>query len=127
IISDGFTQFDVTAGTDLTEKLYLGLNATSASDNFEGVAAYFQLATSEALKVGLRAEYFKDKGVGVLNTGESVMDLTFSANYTVGSLTIIPEIRIDNLSYEGYMTEPTVQTFNSKSLSSFVLATVFTF
>lgn len=127
LISDGFTQFDITAGTNITEKLYLGLNASTASENFEGAAAYIQFATTPELKLGMRAEYFKDKGIGALNTGESVIDFTFSANYTVGSLTIIPEVRMDNLSYDGFQTEVVGPNNMSKSLSSFVLATVFTF
>lgn len=127
LLSDGFSQFDLTAGTSLTDKLYLGLNATLASDNFEGLATYLQFATSDELKLGIRAEYFKDKGIGVLNDQESVFDLTFSANYTIGSLTLIPEIRVDNLSYDGFQTEVLGPNMMSKSLSSFVLATVFTF
>ena len=128
IISDGFTQFDITAGTNVTDAVYLGLNATTASDNFSGVAGYVQVATSDALTLGLRGEYFSDNGVGVLNADESVVDLTFSANYTVGNLTFIPEIRVDTLSYDGFATDgnrPGV--FNSSSLSSFLLAAVYSF
>lgn len=87
-----------------------------------------QVATSDALTLGVRGEYFNDEGVGVLTEGENVFDLTFSANYTVGNLTLIPEIRVDTLSYEGFATDgarPTV--LNSKSLSSFLLAAVFSF
>lgn len=127
ILSDGFSQFDITAGTSLTDKLYLGLNATSASDSFEGVATYLQYATSDELTLGVRAEYFKDKGVGALNPQESVVDFTFSANYTVGALTIIPEVRVDTLSYDGFQTEAQNPNTMSKSLSSFMLAAVFTF
>lgn len=125
LISDGFTQFDVTAGTQLSENIYLGFNATSASDAFSGIASYLQLATSESITLGLRAEYFKDKGIGALNNNESVFDLTFSANYKVGGLTIIPEFRIDSLSYKGFVADTSNPTVLHKSLSSFVLATVF--
>lgn len=127
IVSSGFTQFDITAGTDITERLYLGLNATSASGNFSGVATYVQFATSEKLVLGVRGEYFQDDGVGVLIDEESVFDLTFSANYKIGDLTLIPELRIDTLSYQGFATDMANPTLLSKSLSSFVLATVFTF
>lgn len=128
IISDGFTQFDITAGTNVSESVYLGLNATTASDNFTGVAAYFQLATSDALTLGLRGEYFGDDGVGVIDLDESVFDLTFSANYSVGNLTLIPEIRVDTLSYDGFATDAANPgTMSSKSLSSFLLAAVFSF
>ncbi len=128
IVSDGFTQFDITAGTNATDAIYLGLNATTASDNFYGVAGYVHVATSDNLTLGVRGEYFNDEGVGVLTQDESVVDLTFSANYTVGNLTLIPEIRVDTLSYDGFATDgdrPGV--LSSKSLSSFLLAAVFSF
>ncbi len=128
IINDGFTQFDITAGTNVSDAVYLGLNATTASDNFSGVAGYVQVATSDALTLGLRGEYFSDEGVGVLTQDESVFDLTFSANYSVGNLTLIPEIRIDTLSYDGFATDAANPgTMSSKSLSSFLLAAVFSF
>lgn len=127
IISDGFTQFDISAGTNVSERIYLGLNATTASDNFSGVAGYVQLATSDELTLGLRGEYFEDSGVGVLTDGESVFDITLSANYSIGGLTVIPEVRLDRLSYDGFATDTSNPTVLSRSLSSFVLATVFTF
>lgn len=127
ILSDGFTQFDITAGTNLSETLYFGLNATTASDNFNGVAGYLQLSTSDDLAIGIRGEYFQDKGVGVLANGESVFDVTVSANYSVGNLTIIPEFRLDQLSYDGFSTETSDPSILGDKLSSFMLATVFTF
>lgn len=128
LFSDGFTQVDITAGTNVTDAVYLGLNATTASDNFTGVAGYVQFSTSDALALGLRGEYFKDEGVGVLNDGESVIDLTFSANYKIGSLTLIPEFRVDGLSYEGFATDGNQPgVFTGKSLSSFLLAAVYSF
>ncbi len=125
LMSDGFFQIDLTGGVDLTEKLYLGVNATSASDSFYGVAGYLQLATSDALKLGARVEYFADQGIEVVGLDESVLDATLSANYSVGSLTIIPEIRFDMVSTgifddgDGNMVED--------NLSSFVLAVVYGF
>ena len=120
-----FSQFDITAGYDINDKIYVGLNATTASDSFYGFAGYLQVATSHALKLGLRAESFKDKGLGLFNETNdgSVLDLTLSANYTIGNLTIIPEVRLDSFSDKIIPTDATT----SKSLSSFVLAAVYGF
>ena len=118
LFTDGFFQIDLTAGVDLTESLYLGVNATDASDAFTGFAGYLQLATSDALKLGARVEYFKDKTGGILgSTGESsVVDFTVSAAYTVGALTIIPEFRVDSFSAD-----------EVDGLSSFMVAAVYAF
>lgn len=126
--ANDFTQIDLTAGWDLTESLYFGLNATSASDSFAGAAAYLQVATSDNLKFGGRFEYFDDSTGGILGIpedldGGNVVDFTLSANYTVGSLTIIPEFRIDVVSDDVFLDD----TDLSSSLTSFVLAAVYGF
>ncbi len=124
LFADGYTQLDLTAGYDVTEKVYVGVNATTAVDNFYGVAAYFQVATSETLKLGIRAENFTDMGIGVLDgVDESVFNVTLSANYTVGNLTFIPEVRLDAFSSD---IVPDGSEFTN-SLSSFVLAAVYDF
>ncbi|MCR9251069.1 MAG: porin [bacterium] len=135
LFDDEFFQIDLTTGWDVSDALYLGLNATSASDNFVGGAIYAQVATSDALGLGIRGEYFQDKGLGLFAEDESVIDVTLSANYTVGSLTIIPEFRIDSFSQDIVVTgteldtttDVLVATDVAGSLSSFVLAAVYTF
>ena len=124
IISEDFFQIDLTAGIDLTNKVYLGVNATSASDNFYGLAGYLQIATSEKLKLGTRIEYFSDQGIGLLGVDENVLDATLSANYSIGDLTIIPEFRIDLVSQD--MFDDGENGMND-SLSSFILAVVYGF
>ncbi len=128
LFGEDYFQVDLTAGVDLTEKLYLGVNATSAtSDLFAGVAGYLQFQTSDNLKLGVRGEYFADKGVGAITLPddgfmeENVFDLTFSANVTIGNLTIIPEIRADFLSFDGF------DNGTSSSLSQVILAAVYSF
>lgn len=127
LFSDGFSQFDITAGYDVTDKIYVGLNATSASDSFTGLAGYFQIAASDAFKIGLRAETFTDKGAVYkaedATEDVSIFDFTISANYTVGSLTIIPEFRIDSFSEEVIPDDLST----TDGLSSFVLAAVYGF
>jgi len=121
-----YFQVDLTAGFDVTESLYLGINATTASDDlFSGVAGYIQYAASDAFKIGARVETFSDKGVGVLITAdgidEDVLAFTLSANYTVDNLTLIPEFRLDSASADVF------DTGTSSTLSSFVLAAVYGF
>ncbi len=128
VFTEGFFQVDLTTGVDVSDKVYVGLNATSASDSFYGVAGYFQVATSDALKLGLRGEYFADQGGVAIDVDESVFNVTASANYKVGNLTIIPEVRLDALSYDGFTYDATAgDTRIGSSLSSFVLAAVFSF
>ena len=120
----GYNQIDLTAGFDVSDELYLGLNATIASQSafpsatdlqqkssgFSGVALYAQYAVSDALSLGVRAESFTDKNgftgyvpqfttdkddAAQLNTKGGVIDLTLTAQYKVGDLTIIPELRVD--------------------------------
>ncbi|MEM6380263.1 MAG: outer membrane beta-barrel protein, partial [Bacteroidota bacterium] len=124
LFDDDFFQIDLTGGVDLTDKVYLGINATSASDNFYGVAGYLQVSTSEALSFGTRVEYFADEGVGVLGTGENVLDATLSANYKVGDLTIIPEFRVDLVSNDVFDDGEGIM---EDQLASFVLAVVYGF
>jgi len=138
--NDGFYQVDFTGGWDLSDSFYLGVNATKAKDSFTGAALYLQQSVSEDASLGLRGEYFKDDGLGILTEGENVIDLTLSLNYSIGDLTLIPEVRIDMLSNDEFFLTEAEETFDafgnvnglindkySKNLSSFVLAAVYTF
>ena len=75
----------------------------------------------------IRDRYLSDGSTGVLGgleEDESVFATTLSAPYTSGSLTIIPEIRLDALSFDGYTDSDGAV---GSSLSSFVLAAVYAF
>jgi hypothetical protein len=128
-------EIDFTGGFDLSESFFLGINAAyfSADDaaGFYGVALYPQYATSENFKLGLRAEYFAetDGNFGAIGTNAadaSIFATTLSANYTIGALTIIPEVRLDSASddFNGFTDNNSDPT---KSLSSFLLAAVYAF
>lgn len=123
VVQEDFFQVDLTGGIDLTDALYLGVNASYAQDAFYGAALYAQYATSDELTLGLRGEYFVDEGVGALIDGGEVIDLTLSANYKKGSLTLIPEVRIDLFSSEVIVNGEGMES----SLASFVLAGVYSF
>lgn len=103
--------------------------------SFFGVAVYPKITFSEAFALGLRIEHFSlmkghlydpswpiverdDKGDG------NVTALTLSANYKVGGLTIIPEVRMDMTSEESFFDK---NNEAQKSLSSFTLAAVYAF
>ncbi|MBP7643225.1 MAG: outer membrane beta-barrel protein [Saprospiraceae bacterium] len=132
---DGYSQIDLTAGTQLTDKFFVGLNATTAKDLFYGAAIYAQVAATDALGFGVRAEYFADQGIGIVGgVDESVTDVTFSLNYTVGNFRLIPEVRVDLYSSEDFVVTDSrltggeyVPSEFSKNLASFVLAAVYSF
>lgn len=120
-------EIDYTGGFDLSDSFFLGINAAyfKAKDapDFYGFALYPQFATSETFKIGLRTEYFKEDGdFGAIGTGvadSSVFAATLTGNYNIGSLTIIPELRLDSASEAAFMGD--------KALSSFALAAVYSF
>ncbi|MBL7858884.1 MAG: porin [Cyclobacteriaceae bacterium] len=147
--SEGSTfQADITTGWNLSDKFYLGANATyrtvakgeqfvgdviesvdEPTKGFLGFALYPKVSISESFALGVRAEYFAvQKGyiepIGLDDSGDgSVIDITLSANYKVGGLTIIPEFRIDSSSENSFLKD----TSYSKSLSTFTLAAVYKF
>ena len=123
LISDDFVQVDLTAGADVTDNVFVGLNVSSASDAFSGAAAYLQVTTGDQLTLGTRVEYFliQDKASALFD--ENILDVSFTANYTIGDLTIIPELRIDVGSKEIFADDGQLE----KSLASFVLAAVYGF
>jgi hypothetical protein len=123
-------QADITLGYNLSDKFYLGFNASSQStatgesadasgnivdatgdpSSFLGFAVYPKLTLSENFALGLRAEYFSIKNghlgiIGLDTDGNgSVMEFTLSGNYKAGGLTFIPEIRIDKTSEVSYIS-----------------------
>ncbi|WP_288955795.1 outer membrane beta-barrel protein [uncultured Polaribacter sp.] len=128
LLDSGAYEVDFTGGFDLSDSFFLGVNAAYFSGDdapgFYGAAIYPQIATSENFKIGLRAELFQefDGDFGAIGTGvadSSVFATTLTGNYTIGSLTIIPELRLDSASEAAFVGD--------KSLSSFALAAVYSF
>lgn len=128
----GFLQLDFTGTYNVSDKAKIGINATNVTDNFYGAALYLNFKTSDALSLGLRSEYFKDNGIGILNISETIfnkneaLDLTFSANITLGHLRIIPEFRADLYSNE-FIVPDAKKDGTSDKLSSFLVAAVYSF
>lgn len=126
-------QIDLTTGFDLTDKFYLGVNATYFDDegSFYGAAIYPQYQLSDSFALGLRAEYFAetDGGVGAIGGYDSdgdgnVFDFTLTGNYSIGDLMIIPEFRLDSTSEDTFLDNDLNPT---SSLSSFLIAAVYKF
>lgn len=136
LMDNGAYEIDYTGGFDLADDFFLGLNAAyfDGGDNaagFAGVALYPQLATSEDFTIGLRGEYFAelDGDFGAIGTGvdeSSVFAVTLTGSYSVDNLTIKPELRLDSASDEsGYFVDSDLVA--QKSLSSFVIAAIYSF
>ena len=121
-------EVDYTGGFDLSDDFFLGINAAYADnegEGFSGVALYPQLATSDNFTVGLRGEYFATRS-DFIDDDPSVFAATFTGSYTVENLTIKPEIRLDSW---GSDVEPYFDADGaaSKSLSSFLIAAIYSF
>lgn len=120
ISGNGVTQFDFTGGLDITDSFFLGVNATTYEDDsseWSGLALYPQLSMSESFAIGLRGETFDIKDANTFTA------LTLTGSYTSGNLILKPEIRIDSAD----KAVPTWSADGSDSLSSFVLAAIYSF
>jgi len=132
LADDAFLQLDLTSSVAVSESFNVGVNATTASDNFYGAALYLNYGVNENTSFGLRSEYFKDNGIGILNTeepttiGNEVIDLTLSANIKLGSLRIIPEFRMDMFT-NGFVLPDATKPGRSDHMSSLLLAAVYSF
>lgn len=119
-------EIDYTGGFNLSEKIFLGINAAYADNDgegFTGVALYPQLSTSQNLTIGLRGEYFDTKSDSVSDDPD-VFAITLTGSYTIDDLIIKPELRLDSHSDNLFINtdlEPI------SSLTSFVLAIIYTF
>ncbi|QLG46245.1 outer membrane beta-barrel protein [Costertonia aggregata] len=120
-------EIDYTGGFDLSEDFFLGINAAYADNDgagFAGAALYPQYATSDNFTLGLRAEYFTPFD-GIDGTDdESVIAATLTGSYTIENLIIKPEIRLDSWSDERFLDNDLEAT---KSLSSFLIAAIYSF
>ena len=136
LVDPSFFEIDFTGGFDLSDDIFLGINAAylSGEDDapgFAGVALYPQLATSDSFTIGLRGEYFVEDGAfGAIDwegTGvedASVFAVTLTGSYVIDNLTIKPEIRLDSASDEVWLDNDLAL---QKSLGSFVLAAIYSF
>ncbi len=126
------TIVDLTATFQLTEKFKLGLNAADWTGNgddvgYTGFALYPSVAVNDNFGLGLRAEYFKAKensSMFGLSADNSVTAFTLSANYKVGGLTIIPELRLDSAKEDNFFDSDMAPT---KSATQATIGVVYGF
>ena len=132
--SQGNLGIDFTGGFDLTDGIYLGINAAKMADEdgdgtgFYGAALYPQLTMSDTFSWGMRLEYFV---VEEVFSGDDlkVFTPTITANYSIGDLTIKPELRLDSANEDIFIDSDSEfgTGANTAILSSFVLGAVYTF
>tara|TARA_B110000483_G_C18185200_1_gene538596 strand:+ start:1800 stop:2810 length:1011 start_codon:yes stop_codon:yes gene_type:complete len=97
---------DINTAFDISDSFSVALNGHIADykespdsyqpgDGFTSISAYPQIKSSESMSWGMRLEYMMfDNFVNDV----SVISPTLTANYTVGALTIKPELRLDTAS-----------------------------
>jgi len=131
LAGEDYTQIDFTGGFDLSDRFFLGINATTASlagdTGFAGVALYPQLAATDDFSIGLRGEFFSETdGFGALvSDGDADnFSLTLTGSFTSGNFMFKPELRIDSASSKIFAISPTE---TSDSLASFVMAMIYSF
>ena len=97
----GVSQIDFTGGFTLGDSFFLGINATSYSDDndveFSGVALYPQYTFSDSFALGARFEAFSEDGLGAIGDISGDGDntsITITGSYTSGNFIFKPEIRI---------------------------------
>lgn len=120
-------EVDYTGGFDLSDSFFLGINAAYADNDgagFAGAALYPQLATSDSFSIGLRGEYFTSFDGVDATDDESIFATTLTASYTIENLIIKPELRLDSGSEEIFFDNDGA---NTKSLSSFLIAAIYSF
>lgn len=124
-------QIDAVVTGVVTDKFSIGYNGTVkfySYDGFDteswwGSALYFNYDVKPDLGFTLRTEYFGDKKYDYA-VGDNIFQATLSANYKVGNLTLIPEIRIDNATQTIFSKADGTFT---KSTPTALLAAVYSF
>ena len=128
--TNGVSQIDFTGGVDLGDSFFLGVNATSYSDDsdveFSGFALYPQYTFSNSFALGARFESFSEngKGLGALGVDGDNTSFTITGSITAGNFMIKPEIRMDSASSKFYKDADGVDT---DSLSVFMVAAIYSF
>jgi hypothetical protein len=126
----GVSQIDFTGGIDLGDSFFIGVNATSYSDDsdieFSGFALYPQYTFSDSFALGARFESFSEngKGLGALGVDGDNTSFTITGSITAGNFMIKPEIRMDSASSKFYKDADGVDT---DSLSVFMVAAIYSF
>jgi hypothetical protein len=126
----GVSQIDFTGGFNLGDSFFLGINATSYSDDndvkFSGVALYPQYTFSNSFALGARFEAFSEDGLGAIGSVSGEGDntsFTVTGSYTSGNFIFKPEIRIDSASDKFYIDADGT----TDSLATILVAAIYSF
>jgi len=126
----GVSQIDFTGGFNITEDFFLGINATSYSDDsdveFSGVALYPQYTFSDTFALGARFEAFSEDGLGAIGSVSGEGDntsFTLTGNYTQGNFILKPELRLDTASGQFYSNADGA----TDNLSTVIIAAIYSF
>ena len=126
----GVSQIDFTGGFNITDDFFLGINATSYSDDsdieFSGVALYPQYAFSDTFSLGARFEAFSEDGLGAIGSISGEGDntsFTLTGNYTQGNFILKSELRLDTASGQFYSNADGA----TDSLATVVIAAIYSF
>ncbi len=129
--ASNLSQFGLTMTASVSDKFSIGYDGTvqsvkdeeaKKSKSWWGSALYFNYMPTDKFTLCLRTEYFSDKKYS-LKTSANIFQSTLSANFKVGSLLIIPEIRMDNDSQEIFEKKDGF----TKSTATGILAVVYSF
>ncbi|MEP7256728.1 MAG: outer membrane beta-barrel protein [Flavitalea sp.] len=129
-------QFDAVVTGTITDKFSIGYNGTvqtrksrSAGSEYGdgaawwGSALYLNVDPVPGFGLTLRGEYINDKK-DILGFDGNIFATTLSANFRVGPLVIIPELRVDSGSKEIFVKDTGAGT---KSTGTFLVAAVYKF
>lgn len=115
---------DYTGGFDLSDSLYLGINAAyshskDADAGYQGAALYIENTFSDTFALGLRPEFFQANG----SSDATVTALTLAASTTLTeNLKVISEFRVDS------SDDGAIEAFaNESSVSAVTVAAVYSF
>lgn len=123
---------DFNTAFDVSDSFTIGLNghiadykespqAYQPGDGFTSISAYPQIKSSENMSWGMRLEYMMfDNFVNDV----SVFSPTLTANYSVGALTIKPELRLDAASEDIFLDNDAAA---AGGLTAFRLGAVYSF
>lgn len=134
------TFIDIKTSINFTDSFSLDLNANLGSwdddviptgtrallagtEGYMSISGYSQFQASDAFDWGIRLEYFNIKASEGDDT--NVITPTLTGNYSVGNLTIRPEVRLDSAS-EDIFWNSDADDFQG-GLSTFTLAAVYSF
>ena len=127
--SDEQSFIDFKTAFDVSDNFNVKLNAHIADfgddgfafgDGFTSISAYPQIKSSDKMSWGMRLEYMMMDNADDL----TVFTPTLTARYSVGDLTIIPELRLDSASEDVFFD---ADGEAAGGLTAFNLAAVYTF